>query len=155
MNPKKGESFASGGSNSLVADTGHEMFQVFAERGIKSVAPQVDTVYGDEINLNDFEYAIAVPVGNNVTEDVELPTKGTMILREMPAVHAATIVVKGINVGGHLETKVLIQRWAIENGYTLCNEMRVIFFQSMADDIPASERVFELQVIVEPQAQKA
>lgn len=135
-----------------VSPTRREMLQTIAERGIQPVAPQVDTLYGDEINVEDFEYAFAVPVDDSVTENIELPTKGTLILREMPAVRAATIVVEDINdVHKPQEKKALLQRWAIENGYTLCNEMRVVHLKGPSHDInmPVSEWITEFQVIVE------
>jgi effector-binding domain-containing protein len=49
-----------------------------------------------------------------------------------------------------LENKVLLQRWALENGYSLCDEMRSIHYRGPMHDAPPEEWVTELQVIVEP-----
>ena len=103
-------------------------------------------MYGDEINPEDYEFAFAIPVGDN-QGDFTLPTMGTLVVREMPAVTAATIVVQGHNPRQLIEKKVQLQRWAVENGFGLTEEMHVIQYKPPAIT-PYEEHVTELQLVV-------
>ncbi len=60
----------------------NEMLHMVAERGIHLSSPRIDVIFGDEINIDDeaVEWAFVLPVDDSVTDDLKLPTVGTMIL---------------------------------------------------------------------------
>jgi len=109
---------------------------------------------GTDINPDDFSFAFTFPVTEEQVEDVTVPPHGTMTLTELPPAKAVTMMVQG---GGTNETDrdflmeetVLLQRWAVENGYTLCDEVRTIHYRGPMHNAPREEWVQEIQVIVE------
>jgi DNA-binding transcriptional MerR regulator len=138
-----------------VVDIQREITEALASNNIETVGPPVNTLFGDEVNLDNVDHAFGIPVPDGHTEDLKLPTKGTLTVRDMPPVKAATIVVDDGSREEDLEKTILLQRWAIENGYSLCNEKRIVFFKGPMDNIPRSEWLWELQVIVEPQSEES
>ena len=106
-------------------------------------------VYGEEINPDDYEFAFIVPVTGEQPGDVELSTLDKLALTQIPPVLAATIVVKGHGETELFEKQVLLERWAVENGYSLCHEFRAIHHKGPMHHVPQSEWVTELQMIVE------
>jgi hypothetical protein len=118
-----------------VTEAGDEVIQTVLTRGIKWAGPQVDIRYGGEINADEYEYAFCIPVVDSYQGgDITLPTKGTLVHRELPAVRAATAVHRGRGmddvheiVAHALEAMTLLRRWCVENGYTLTDELRIVF----------------------------
>lgn len=84
-------------------------------------------------------------------EDVELPTMGTFKRNRIAgAQHAAVMVIHGAEDGNPREIQGQLNRWAVENGYQLCGESRVVYHQGPMHEKDRSEWVLELQAIVEP-----
>jgi len=118
-----------------VTEAGDEVIQTVLAQGIKWAGPQLDIRYGGEINADEYEYAFCIPVGDSYQKgDIELPTKGKLVHCELPAVRAATAVHQGRGmddlqniVERGLEAMTLLRRWCVENGYTLTNELRIVF----------------------------
>jgi hypothetical protein len=140
------------GSNKIVADIGHEIMEALVKQNVKATEVRMSIVYGDEVNLDDelFDYAFAVGIEPTQTDSVPLKTFGTLEITERAAVTAATIMLHGASAMALLENKVHLQRWALENGYSLCDEMRSIHYRGPMHNVPPEEWVTELRVIVEP-----
>jgi DNA-binding transcriptional MerR regulator len=134
MRPQKME-IDSFGLPGDVTEAGDEVIQTVLAQGIKWAGPQVDIRYGGEVNADEYEYAFCIPVEDSYqVGDIALPTKGKLVHRELPAVLAATAVHQGRGmddvhdiVARALEAMTLLRRWCVENGYTLTDELRIVF----------------------------
>lgn len=131
---------------------GQEIDKLINSGKIKHTGQYLGVVYGEEINPENYEFAFIVPVTDEQIGDVELSSKDTLSLTTMPSVLAATIVVEAHGEKELFEKIVLIERWAVENGYGLCHENRAIHHKGAMHGVPQSEWVTELQVIVEKSA---
>lgn len=128
---------------------GVEINKLIATEEIKHAGQYIGVVYGEEINPENYEFAFIVPVTDEQSGDVELSTKEKLALTTIPSTLAATIVVEAHGDAELFEKIVLMERWAVENGYGLCYENRAIHHKGAMHNVPQSEWVTELQVIVE------
>jgi effector-binding domain-containing protein len=128
---------------------GEEINALIAAGKIKHAGQHIGAVYGEKINPDNYEFAFIVPVTDQQAGDVELSTNNTLVLTQIPPALAVTIVVKGHGEAALFEKQVLLERWAVENGYRLCHEFRAIHHQGPMHRVPQSEWVTELQGIVE------
>jgi len=133
-------------TGSEIDQIGAEIWKAYEKKDFIPNSYPAGIMYGDEINPDDYEFAFAIPVGDD-QGDFTLPTMGTLEVREIPTVTAATIVVQGHNERQFIERKVQLQRWAVENGYEITEEMRVIQYKPPAIT-PREEWVTELQLVV-------
>ncbi len=131
---------------------GQEIDKLISSGKIKHAGQYLGVVYGEEINPENYEFAFIVPVTDEQLGDVELSSKDTLALTTIPSVLAATIVVEAHGEKELFEKIVLIERWAVENGYGLCHENRAIHHKGAMHGLPQSEWITELQVIVEKPA---
>lgn len=81
---------------------------------------------------------------------VPLPTQGTFTRSQIPGAQAATIVVHGREDGSPQQTHALLNRWAVEHGYQLCGESRVIYHRGPMHTKDRKDWILEVQAIVEP-----
>jgi DNA-binding transcriptional MerR regulator len=128
---------------------GEEINALISAGRIKHTGQHIGAVYGEKINPDEFEFAFIVPVTDEHSGDVELSANMELVLTQIPSALAATIVVNGHGETEADEKKVLLERWAVENGYGLCHEFRAIHHKGAMHYVPPSEWVTELQVIVE------
>lgn len=128
---------------------GEEINGLISIGKIKHAGQHIGAVYGEKVNPDDYEFAFIVPVTNEQPGDVELSTNDKLVLTQIPSATAATIVVNGHGETDLFEKQVLLDRWAIDNGYGLCHEYRAIHHKGAMHHVPQSEWVTELQVIVE------
>jgi DNA-binding transcriptional MerR regulator len=128
---------------------GEEINQLISGGKIKHTGQYIGAVYGEKINPDDYEFAFIVPVSDEQAGNVELSTHDKLVLTEMPSALAATIVVNGHGEPELDEKRVLLERWAVENGYRLCHEYRAIHHKGAMHHVPQWEWVTELQAIVE------
>lgn len=133
MRPRKLE-IDSFGLPGDVTTAGDEVIGAVKAKKIKWAGPQVDIRYGGEINADEYEYAFCIPVEPDYQDgDIELPTVGTVVHCELPAVFAATTMHEGQGmdvariVSRALEAMTLLRRWCVEHGYTLTDELRIVF----------------------------
>lgn len=132
-----------------IPTTAEEINTLIADGTIKHTGQHMGAVYGEEINPDDYEFAFIVPVTEEQSGAVELSTGDTLALTAMPPALAATIVVNGHGEADLFEKQVLLERWAVANGYALCHEFRAIHHKGAMHQVPQSEWVTELQMIVE------
>ena len=131
---------------------GGQIAQLIADGKIKHTGQWIGGMYGEEINPGDYDFAFIVPVTDEPSEDIELSPQHKLKLTTMPKALAATIVVHGHGEMELLEDQVLLERWAVENGYSLCHEHRAIHHKGAMHDVPQSEWITELQTIIEPRS---
>jgi len=128
---------------------GEEINKLIAIGDIKHAGLHMGAVYGEEINPDNYEFAFVIPVTDEQTDDVEVSTGEVLTLTTIPATLAATIVVNGHGEKELFEKQVLLERWAVENGYSLYHEHRAIHHKGAMHHVPQSEWVTELQTIIE------
>ena len=132
-----------------IPTTAEEIDELISAGKINHTGQHIGAVYGEKINPDDYEFAFIVPVTDEQPGDVELSTNEKLVLTQIPSALAATIVVKGHGEAELFEKQVLLERWAVENGYGLCHEFRAIHHKGAMHHVPQSEWVTELQMIVE------
>lgn len=128
---------------------GEEISKLIAGGTIKLSGIGMGAMYGEEINPDNYDFAFIIPVSDDQDGDVELSTSDNLILTKIPSALAATIVVEAHGEQELLEKQVLLERWAVENGYSLCHEHRAIHHKGAMHHVPKSEWVTELQTIIE------
>lgn len=128
---------------------GRAINALIADGSIKHTGLHIGAMYGEEINPDNYDFAFIIPVTAEQTGNVELSTGDKLILTTIPSALAATIVVEAHGEQELLEKQVLLERWAVENDYSLCREHRAIHHKGAMHDVPQSEWVTELQTIIE------
>ena len=128
---------------------GEEINELIASGEIAHTGQWMGGVYGEKVNPDDYEFAFIVPVTEDQVGDLELSTGDTLALTQMPPALAATIVVNAHGEAELFEKQVLLKRWAVDNGYALCNEYRAIHHKGPMHHVPQSDYVTELQIIIE------
>lgn len=128
---------------------GEEITKLITGGMIKHAGLHMGAVYGEEINPDNYEFAFVVPVTDEQEDDVAVSTGEVLALTTMPSTLAATIVVNGHGEKELFEKQVLLERWAVENGYNLCHEHRAIHHKGAMHHVPQEEWVTELQTIIE------
>lgn len=131
-----------------------EISKLIADETIKHTGQYIGAIYGEEINPENYDFAFIVPVTDEQIESVTLSDGAMLELKMMPAVLAATMVVEGHGEAEHLEDVVLLDRWAVENGYQLCHENRAIHHHGWMHHVPQEEFVTEMQVIIKPRTEE-
>jgi effector-binding domain-containing protein len=132
-----------------IPTTGEKINVLISEGTIKHTGQYMGAVYGEEVNPDDYEFAFIVPVTDEQPGDVELSTNDTLLLTQIQPALAATIVVNGHGEAELFEKQVLLERWAVDNGYELCHEFRAIHHKGPMHHVPQSEWVTELQAIIQ------
>ncbi len=136
-------------TNTKASDVGQEIMDAINAQGVAYIH-NIGIVYGDELNPDqEMEYAFALSIEDEQIDSLRLASFGTMVVSELPAVLAATIMKQGTSAMAYLETQTLLKRWAIENDYAFCNEMRTIHYKGPMHNAPVSEWVSEFQVVLE------
>lgn len=128
---------------------GEEINQLIADGTIKHTGVHIGAMYGEEINPENYDFAFIVPVTDEQKENVTLSSGEVLALQTIPEVLVATIVVEGHGEPDLLEKQVLLERWAVENGYALCRQHRAIHHKGAMHHVSQSEWVTELQTIIE------
>ena len=138
----------------LIPRLGEEINQLIAIGKIKLAGTHIGALYGEEINPENYDFAFILPVSDEQMGDVTLSSGEVLKLKTIPTTLAATIVVEGHGEPDLLEKQVLLERWAVENGYNLCHEHRAIHHKGAMHHVPQSEWVTELQTIIEVKSQE-
>jgi hypothetical protein len=106
-------------------------------------------VYAKESEQHNIDSEFVYPIGENVTEDISLPARGTLTIRDVPGIpEAATYIYEGDpdNIDEHL---VDVQRWVAANGYKLGDKFRIVMLRGPVEQLPAKEWMQEIQYPLE------
>jgi DNA-binding transcriptional MerR regulator len=100
--------------------------------------------YADEYVTDDIDTECMIPVDAAWTAPVPLATFGTMSVREMDGIEAATYLHTGspdtVNDG-----LVDLQRWVAAHGFRLGGSLRMVYLRGLIVPLPSSEWMFEMQ----------
>jgi effector-binding domain-containing protein len=129
--------------------TGHEIQGAVMSGALKAVATPMGIAYVDEFRRENLDYEFVLPVDSPRVSDVPLPG-GTLTLRDVPAVEVAATYLHQGDYDGLNDAQLALQRWAVENGYTLGSEMRMIYFRGPMHRVAPADYLTELQHPLRP-----
>lgn len=98
------------------------------------------TVYDQSNTPNEY----VLPVAEAWTEDLALPTFGTLTVREIPAVEVVTYSHAGDphEINARLPD---VEAWAAAQGYALAGSLRLVYGRAMVERRPMTEWTFDVQ----------
>ena len=132
-----------------IDNTGHEILKAIANGALKSVAVPMGITFGDEFRRHDLDYEFVLPVDSDQLHEVPLESRGMLTLREVSGLEMAATYLHQGDYDGLNHALVALQRWAVENGYALGNEMRMIYFRGPMHRVSPGEYLTELQHQIE------
>ena len=127
---------------------GHQIQAAIMRGLLKDIPLPQGISYGDEFRREDQDYEFVLPM-QMPHADVPLDGGGRLIMREIPGLETAATYLHQGDYDGLNDALVSLQRWAVENGYTLGSEMRMIYFRGPMHRIAPELYLTELQHQVE------
>jgi DNA-binding transcriptional MerR regulator len=125
--------------------TGYEILSAVASSALTAVATPIGIAYVDEFTRHDLDYEFVLPVASTQIPAVPLESSGTLIPREVAGMEIAATYLHLGDYDGLNDAGIVLQRWAVENGYTLGSEMRMIYFRGPMHRVAPAEYLTELQ----------
>jgi DNA-binding transcriptional MerR regulator len=132
-----------------IARVGREAQETLQGNNVHPISTPLTIVYADEFRQHDVDIEFVWPVDGSRTENLPLPASGTMTLREVPGIEAATCVYEGrpsLHINDNL---VDMQRWVAANGYKLSNMLRMVHLRGALEILPFDEWLTEIQYPLE------
>jgi effector-binding domain-containing protein len=104
----------------------------------------IHITHATEYSQNNVENEFVLPIDESWIDALPLATFGTMTVRELPAVDAATYIHNGDpeRVNDRL---VDLERWVAAHGYTLTGSFRLVYLRGLVVRLPIEEWKFEVQ----------
>jgi hypothetical protein len=109
-----------------------EMEHALEQHNIKLAGPTQEIHYAEEFHADFQDVEFILPVDESVTSDIPLETAGILKLRTVAGLPmAATYIHNSTDAGGsdmrHVsEVMPLLQRWIVDNGYTMLGTHRTV-----------------------------
>jgi DNA-binding transcriptional MerR regulator len=132
-----------------IDSTGHEILHAVASGALRAVAVPMGISYSEEFTREDIDYEFVLPIDAPQLSADALESRGTLEPREVPGIDMAATYVYTGDYDGLNDALVSLQRWAVENGYRLGSEMRMIYFRGPMHNVPPAEYITELQHQIE------
>jgi len=101
--------------------------------------------YEDEFRGDYLDTEMVVPVSPTHPPSVPLGDAGTLTLRELPAVETAAVYLHQGDYDSLNEKYLLLERWAVENGYHLSGTWRFLYHRGPMHRGAASDYLTEIQ----------
>lgn len=133
-------------SSDKLVRLGQEFEQALAQHHIKLSGPPLEIRYSDEY-VPDFEdVEFVLPVDSSVTTDVHLSTFGMLKVTTVPALEtAATFIHRGAHTQSVDEALLMLQRWAVANGYRLGSSNRAVHHNGPREHAEYKDWITEIQ----------
>jgi DNA-binding transcriptional MerR regulator len=131
-----------------IDETGKEILKATVSGVLKAIALPMGIAYADDFRRIDLDYEFVLPI-DSPHAAVKLESRGTLSPVEIPAMDMAATY---MHQGDHdllNHALVNLQRWAVENGYKLGSEMRMIYFRGPMHRVAPAEYLTELQHQIE------
>lgn len=136
-------------SHDDIGRLGLEIVTALRQNNIQPSSTPFAIVYAEEYRQHDVDIEFAWPVDGSRTEDFPLPTRGTLVLRDIPGMEeAATYLYQG-DVDNSTDYLVDLQRWVAANGYKLSGMLRMVYLRMPEVDLPPEEWLTEVQYPLE------
>jgi DNA-binding transcriptional MerR regulator len=131
-----------------IDETGKEILQATASGALRPIALPMGIAYADDFRRIDLDYEFVLPIDSSHAA-VKLESRGILEPSDVPAMEMAATY---LHQGDHdllNNALVNLQRWAVENGYRLGSEMRMIYFRGPMHRVAPAEYLTELQHQIE------
>jgi DNA-binding transcriptional MerR regulator len=132
-----------------IDQTGNEILNVVASGALKAIAVPLGIAYVDDFRRENLDYEFVLPVDASQTTSVPLESSGTLTLREIPRMDMAATYLHQGDYDALNDALVSLQRWAVENGYRLGSEIRMIYFRGPMHRVAPADYLTELQHQIE------
>jgi effector-binding domain-containing protein len=113
-------------------------------------AAPINIFYEEEFQGDYRDTEGAIPAEANHAPEVELEGVGTFKLRELPAIESAAVYMHEGDYDSLNEKYLLLQHWAVENGYKLSGTWRFVYHRGPMHHVDPSQYLTELQHPLEP-----
>jgi DNA-binding transcriptional MerR regulator len=133
-----------------------EVFGIAMDEAVKdgrvkwTGAAPINIFYEEEFRGDYTDTENCVPVEADHTPTVSLGEAGTVTLRQLPAIEAAAVYMHEGDYDTLNEKYLFVQRWAVENGYTLSGTWRFVYHRGPMHEVDPSEYLTEIQNPIEP-----
>lgn len=124
---------------------GHEILKAGMQRLLPPVPVPMGIAYAEEFRRTDLDYEFVLPIDSPHINPVPLETCGTLNPRQVAGMDTAATYMHQGDYDGLNEASIGLQRWAVENGYTLGSEMRMLYFRGPMHRVPPGDYLTELQ----------
>ncbi len=130
-----------------------ELMQALAQYNVKLAGPETEIWFEEEFKperaYEDVE--LVLPVDDRQTEDVPLPTLGTLKLTTVPGLEmAATFIHRGAHTQPIDEELLVLRRWIVANGYRLGGSNRAVHHRGWIDRADPKDWISEFQQEIVP-----
>ena len=130
-----------------------ELMQALAQHNVKLTGPETEIYYEEEFKTERAYYdgELVLPVDDRQTEDVPLPTLGTLKLTTVPGLEmAATFIHQGAHTRPIDEELLVLKRWVVANGYRLGGSYRAVHHRGWIDRADPKDWISEFQQEIVP-----
>jgi len=130
-----------------------ELMQALAQHNVKLTGPETEIYYEEEFKTERAYYdgELVLPVDDRQTEDVPLPTLGTLKLTTVPSLEmAATFIHQGAHTRPIDEELLVLKRWVVANGYRLGGSYRAVHHRGWIDRADPKDWISEFQQEIVP-----
>jgi DNA-binding transcriptional MerR regulator len=107
--------------------------------------------YEDEFRGDYLDTEMVVPVNSTHAPVVSLGDAGNFTLRELPAIETAGVYIHQGDYDTLNEKYLLLQRWAVENGYRLSGTWRFLYHRGPMHRGAPSDYLTEIQHQLDPE----
>jgi DNA-binding transcriptional MerR regulator len=128
-----------------IDQTGLEIMKATADGALKPVAIPMGIAYTDEFRRHDLDFEFVLPLDSPNSQAVALETRGALSPALVPGLEMAATYMHQGDHDGLNHALVLLQRWAVENGYELGSEMRMIYYRGPMHRVAPAEYLTEIQ----------
>jgi DNA-binding transcriptional MerR regulator len=132
-----------------IDQTGHEILHAGAQGKLRGTTTPMGIAYVDEFTRHDLDYEFVLPIEGEPPQDVMLESGRALRLREVAGLPLAATYLHQGDYDGLNEAWISVQRWAVENGYQLGREMRMVYFRGPMHRAAPVEYLTELQHQIE------
>lgn len=105
---------------------GEELQSLVSASEVQIAGPATEIYYSEEFILTDLDVALVGPVDAGWTQDISVGHYGRFTVQKIAALETAASYLHEGSLEHLPEKQTLVQRWAVANGYSLCNEMRLV-----------------------------
>ncbi len=125
---------------------GQEFEQALADHHIKVTRPAIEIHYAEEFVIDFIDVEYVLPVDETVTEDIPLPSFGTLKVKTVPGIELAGIHIQhGVSEDQGKGLLAMLQRWVVGNGYKLDGAFRMVFHRGPLEHADYDDWIIEFQ----------
>ena len=131
-----------------IGRVGNEVLAALQQNNVHLSSTLFSIVYAEEYRQHDVDIETVCPVDASRTENLPLPSAGTLVLRDIPGIEAATYLYQG-DIDNINDNLVDLQRWVAANGYKLSGMLRMVYLRIPRVGSPLDEWLAEIQYPLE------